>query len=63
MAKKKGPKNYSKRSSSSLSRSPIEGQSIPSYDLNSVKSEEDLLLPINDGMEKKQLRIFFNFSN
>ena len=62
MGKKKGSKNYPKISSSSLSTSPVEGQRIPSYNLNSVKSEEDILLPGNDGMEQK-LHLFPTISN
>ena len=46
---------YVRRISSSLASSPTEGQSIPSYNLNSVKSEEDLLRHEED--EGKQYKL------
>ena len=49
---KMGKKKLTRQKGSSrLSASPIEGQRIPSYNLNSVRSEEDLLLPRNNGMD------------
>ena len=56
MGKKRNKRNFTRpprRNGSSLASSPTEGQSIPSYSLNSVKSEEDLLRPKEDGKQYK----------